>query len=57
MRLKGKLYRSAVSPTMLCGSKCWDVDRRIKRSTSVAKKESALMNKQLLGSIPIKHLK
>jgi hypothetical protein len=35
MRLKSKFYRSVVRLTMLYGSECWVVDRRIEKSMSV----------------------
>jgi hypothetical protein len=37
MSLKGKFYRKVMRPTMLYGSGCWVVDRRIEQSMSVAK--------------------
>jgi hypothetical protein len=33
MRLKGKSYKSVVKSTMIYGSECWAVDRRIEQST------------------------
>jgi hypothetical protein len=36
MRLKGKFYRSVVKPTMLYGSECWAVNRRIEQNMSDA---------------------
>jgi hypothetical protein len=35
MKLKGKFYMSVVKPTMLYGSKCLVVDRKIEQSMSV----------------------
>jgi len=36
MRVKDMFYKSVVKPTMLYGSECWVLDRKIKRTMSVA---------------------
>jgi alpha-D-ribose 1-methylphosphonate 5-triphosphate synthase subunit PhnH len=33
--LKSKMYRSIMRPTMLYGSECWVIDRKIEQSMSV----------------------
>jgi len=36
MKLKGKFYKSVVRPTMLYGSECWSVFKKLEQRRSVA---------------------
>lgn len=37
VRLKGKFYKTEVSPAMIYESKCWVVDRKMEQITSAVK--------------------